>query len=111
LYDPILYGSRIQCLLRGHLVAERAVIGHEEIQDVLEPGPGCEHGNKSLPPDSTKAMICTFERTFCNECVDGILEHVCPDCGGGLFPRPIWPKGNLKNDNYPGKYPLQTSHP
>lgn len=72
---------------------------------MLELRPSCEHCNKLLPPNSTEAMICTFECTFCKDCVDSLLENVCPNCGGGFVPRPIRPESNLKNDNYLGKYP------
>jgi len=59
---------------------------------MLELRPTCEHCNKSLPVDSTEAMICTYECTFCCSCVENILENVCPNCGGGFVPRPIRPK-------------------
>lgn len=72
---------------------------------MLELRPTCEHCNKDLPPDSTEAMICTFECTFCKDCVNNILENVCPNCGGGFSQRPTRPARNLKNDNYLGKYP------
>jgi len=52
----------------------------------------CENCKKSLPPDSTEAMICTFECTYCKECVTGILQNVCPNCGGGFEKRPVRPK-------------------
>jgi hypothetical protein len=58
-----------------------------------------------LPPASTEAMICSFECTFCTECVDTVLHNVCPNCGGGFCPRPIRPKTNWKGDNYVGVYP------
>ncbi len=72
---------------------------------MLELRPTCEHCNKSLPPNSTAAMICTFECTFCRDCVENILENVCPNCGGGFSPRPIRPSKNLKNKNYLGNHP------
>ena len=59
---------------------------------MLELRPNCECCDKDLPVDSTEAMICTYECTFCNKCVDEILENVCPNCGGGFVPRPIRPK-------------------
>ncbi|ACV26314.1 DUF1272 domain-containing protein [Kangiella koreensis] len=59
---------------------------------MLELRPTCENCRKSLPPDSTDAMICTYECTFCRDCVENILENVCPNCGGGFVPRPIRPK-------------------
>lgn len=59
---------------------------------MLELRPSCEHCNKSLPPDSQEARICTFECTFCKDCVDTVLKNVCPNCGGGFVPRPIRPK-------------------
>ena len=72
---------------------------------MLELRPTCENCNKPLPPNSTEAMICTFECTFCRDCVEIILKNVCPNCGGQFTPRPIRHKINLKNDNYLGKYP------
>ncbi len=71
---------------------------------MLELRPTCEHCNTPLPPESTAAMICTFECTFCTNCTK-ILHNVCPNCGGGFAPRPIRPKQNWKGDNYLGKFP------
>lgn len=59
---------------------------------MLEIRPNCECCDKDLPVDSTEAMICTYECTFCRECVDQVLENVCPNCGGGFCPRPIRPR-------------------
>jgi len=65
---------------------------------MLELRPTCEHCNKALPPASTEARICSYECTFCAACVDQVLGNVCPNCGGGLTPRPIRPsKGLAKN--------------
>ena len=72
---------------------------------MLELRPSCEHCNRTLPPNSTEAMICTFECTFCKGCVENVLENVCPNCGGGFVPRPIRPENNWKNGVYLGKYP------
>ena len=44
-------------------------------------------------------VCCTFECTFCKDCVDNVLENVCPNCGGGFVKRPIRPKDQLE------KYP------
>ncbi len=76
---------------------------------MLELRPTCENCNKPLPPDSTEAMICTFECTFCSTCVEQVLGNVCPNCGGGFCPRPIRPATNWKGDNYLGKYPASTT--
>jgi uncharacterized protein len=38
-----------------------------------------------------EARICTFECTFCADCVDKVLHDVCPNCGGGFEKRPIRP--------------------
>ena len=75
---------------------------------MLELRPVCEHCAKALPNDATDAMICTFECTFCADCVDNLLENVCPNCGGGFCPRPSRPANNLRNDNYLGKHPAST---
>lgn len=63
---------------------------------MLEIRPCCEHCGKDLPPDSTLAMICTFECTFCKSCVEDVLENVCPNCGGGFERRPIRPAAKLR---------------
>jgi hypothetical protein len=57
----------------------------------LELRPNCECCDKDLPPNATDARICSFECTFCADCVDNVLLNVCPNCGGGFAPRPIRP--------------------
>ena len=66
---------------------------------MLELRPSCEHCNKALPPDSLEARICSYECTFCADCVDTVLGNVCPNCGGGFVPRPIRPVTNWNGDN------------
>jgi len=58
---------------------------------MLEIRPTCEHCNKLLPFNSKEAMICTFECTFCKDCVVNILKEICPNCEGGFKERPIRP--------------------
>jgi hypothetical protein len=70
---------------------------------MLELRPTCENCNNALPPDSLEARICTHECAFCATCVDTVLENVCPNCGGGFGPRPIWPSNNWKGDNFLGQ--------
>src|SRR5580765_1589359 len=72
---------------------------------MLELRPTCENCNAPLPPNSTEAMICSFECTFCRSCVEGVLQNVCPNCGGGFSNRPIRPKRDWKGGNYLGDYP------
>jgi hypothetical protein len=72
---------------------------------VLELRPSCENCSRPLPPDALEARICSFECTFCAGCVDGVLENVCPNCGGGFAARPVRPATNWRGDNYLGKYP------
>src|SRR5262245_14149603 len=57
----------------------------------LELRPNCECWDRDLPPSSPLARICTFECTFCADCVESVLHNVCPNCGGGFAPRPIRP--------------------
>lgn len=66
---------------------------------MLELRQNCENCDKRLPNDSNEAMICTFECTFCKDCVEHILFNVCPNCGGGFEKRPSRPKQLL--DKYP----------
>ncbi|MDX8527082.1 DUF1272 domain-containing protein [Mesorhizobium sp. MSK_1335] len=69
---------------------------------MLELRPNCECCDKDLPPEATDALICTFECTFCADCVDNVLGGVCPNCGGNFSPRPIRPAAKLS------KYPPST---
>ncbi|NML21707.1 DUF1272 domain-containing protein [Pseudoflavitalea sp. G-6-1-2] len=69
---------------------------------MLEIRPGCENCGKPLAYNADDAMVCTFECTFCKDCVDNILHNVCPNCGGGFEKRPIRPKRLLE------KYPVST---
>jgi hypothetical protein len=64
--------------------------------------PNCECCDRDLPPESPDARICTFECTFCADCVETRLGGVCPNCGGGFAPRPIRPAHLL------GKHPAST---
>jgi hypothetical protein len=73
-----------------------------QVMTMLELRPNCECCNKDLPPDATDAMICTFECTFCRECVDTRLGGRCPNCGGNFASRPIRPASIL------AKYPPST---
>ena len=57
----------------------------------LQVRPNCEYCDKDLPPNATDARVCSYECTFCADCVDTKLFNVCPNCGGGFVPRPIRP--------------------
>src|SRR5262245_6369451 len=76
---------------------------------MLELRPTCEHCNRALPPHATEARICSYECTFCSNCVDSVLGNVCPNCGGGFAPRPVRPATNWRGDNYLGKDPPGTA--
>ena len=57
----------------------------------LELRPNCEYCDRDLPANSALARICSYECTFCADCVENTLYNVCPNCGGGFVPRPIRP--------------------
>ena len=63
--------------------------------------PNCECCDRDLAADSPDAFICTFECTFCRDCVDGVLAGTCPNCGGNLVSRPVRPAALLLT--YPGR--------
>lgn len=69
---------------------------------MLELRPICENCAKPLPNDSAEAMICSYECTFCADCVANVLHNVCPNCGGGFEKRPTRPSEGL------AKYPVST---
>ncbi|HEU5293352.1 MAG TPA: DUF1272 domain-containing protein [Burkholderiaceae bacterium] len=54
--------------------------------------PNCEYCDIDLAPDDARARICSYECTFCADCVEAQLHNVCPNCGGGFVPRPIRPR-------------------
>jgi len=78
---------------------------------MLELRPICENCAAALPPDASNPMICSFECIFCADCVDGVLENVCPNCGGGFTTRPTRPVRNWRGDNYLGAYPASVEQP
>ena len=43
---------------------------------MLEIRPTCENCNKLLPYNSDQALICSFECTFCRDCVETVLFEV-----------------------------------
>jgi uncharacterized protein len=75
---------------------------------MLELRPTCENCNKPLPPNAPDARMCSYECTFCADCVEQVLFNVCPNCGGGFEKRPVRPATNWKNNNYLGADPAST---
>ncbi|NQD37137.1 DUF1272 domain-containing protein [Permianibacter sp. IMCC34836] len=69
---------------------------------MLQMRPNCECCNKDLPPDATDARICSFECTFCANCVDTVLHGKCPNCGGNFGIRPS------RAERLLSKYPAST---
>jgi hypothetical protein len=78
---------------------------------MLEMRPNCERCDRDLAPDSADALICSFECTFCRDCVDGVLARKCPNCGGDLRPRPT--RAGALLDRFPAsterRYPKEGS--
>jgi hypothetical protein len=62
---------------------------------MLQLRPGCECCDRDLPPESSDAVICSFECTFCRSCADTTLRGRCPNCGGELVARPRRPADKL----------------
>jgi uncharacterized protein len=65
---------------------------------MLELRPNCELCDRDLPPTSQDARICSYECTYCADCVEAILHNVCPTCGGGFSARPIRPKRAYRSE-------------
>jgi len=55
---------------------------------MLEMRQFCECCGKNLSPETSEALICSFECTFCADCARNVLQEVCPNCGGDLMRRP-----------------------
>lgn len=62
--------------------------GRSGLPPMLQLRPNCECCNRDLPPESTEALICSFECTFCRSCSEHVLDGRCPNCGGELVARP-----------------------
>jgi hypothetical protein len=69
---------------------------------MLQLRPNCECCNRDLPPESTDAMICTFECTFCRDCATNVLKGKCPNCDGEMLQRPRRPAEKL------GRFPASS---
>jgi uncharacterized protein len=69
---------------------------------MLEMRPNCESCDRDLPNGAAQARICTFECTFCADCVAKLPDHRCPNCGGDLVLRPTRPDALLAG------FPLST---
>lgn len=69
----------------------------------LDLRPNCECCDKDLPRTAADARICTYECTFCADCVEHRLPGgLCPNCGGELVRRPVRPAPML------AKHPAST---
>ncbi|MBT4825577.1 MAG: DUF1272 domain-containing protein [Flavobacteriaceae bacterium] len=44
----------------------------------------CENCYRKLPSESDEAMVCSYGCTYCMECVNDVLNNVCPNCGGSF---------------------------
>ena len=55
---------------------------------MLKMKPQCENCKKSLPMNSEEAMICSYECTYCKDCVKLKFKDACPNCGGSFKTRP-----------------------
>ena len=75
---------------------------------MLQLRPNCESCDRDLPPHALEARICSYECTFCADCVERVLSNVCPNCGGGFAPRPVRPARDWKGGNFLGRYPAGT---
>ena len=62
---------------------------------MLELRPNCECCDRDLPNGDPDARICTYECTFCADCVDDRLGGRCRNCGGEFVLRPTRPAAML----------------
>jgi hypothetical protein len=75
---------------------------------MLKLRPNCEYCDKNLAPAATDARICSYECTFCADCVERKLFNVCPNCGGGFAPRPIRPATERRKGTGIARHPAST---
>jgi hypothetical protein len=62
---------------------------------MLEIRPNCECCDRDLAEDAPDVYICTFECTWCADCVAMFPDGLCPNCNGNLLPRPVRPAAAL----------------
>jgi len=55
-----------------------------------------------------EAMICSFECTFCRGCAIGVLQGVCPNCGGRTGQTPDPAAGQARQDPASSERVLET---
>lgn len=48
----------------------------------------CENCHKTFTHVSDDAYICSYECTFCKDCVENKLNRTCPNCCGEFQKRP-----------------------
>lgn len=70
--------------------------------------PNCELCDKDLPANAADAMICSYECSFCANCVENKLFNTCPNCGGGFEKRPIRPSKAWRNETSLSQQPAST---
>ena len=75
----------------------------------LDLRPNCEFCDRDLPPASPDARICSYECTFCADCVANHLHNVCSNCGGGFEKRPIRPANEWRPGLSLTKRPASTN--
>lgn len=75
----------------------------------LELRPNCEGCDRDLPANAADAMICSYECTYCADCVETLLTNVCPNCGGGFARRPIRPATEWRDGLSLAKRPAGTT--
>ena len=92
----------------GDRACRKSIIQFGKGSKMLKLKPSCEHCDKDLPANARDAMICSFECTFCSECVHTHFENVCPNCGGGFQPRPVRPSQPHKGKAHLGANPAST---
>ncbi len=62
---------------------------------MLKMKPNCECCDRDLPADQSDAWICSFECTFCTNCMEQMFNHTCPNCNGPMSKRPVRSGDNL----------------
>jgi hypothetical protein len=55
---------------------------------MLDMRPNCECCDRDLSPSQGDVYICSFECTWCADCVATFPEGACPNCAGSLQLRP-----------------------
>src|SRR5260370_35477563 len=78
--DPALVGQE-DMIFAAEIVEVRPAPSE---RGMLELRPNCEYCDTDLPPHATETRICSYECTFCADCIERDPFNASPTCVGSF---------------------------